>query len=335
MNKLLKYIVVSIFLFVFTLGVLFPDVAFARTRQSSLRTKINSLDNDRVDDLPVPLLFGTTPENITRNFGDPRSGGRSHEGLDIMAPRGTPIASPTEAVITRIGTGDSSGLFVSTANPGGESMVFMHLDSYADIKEGDILKIGEIIGYVGNTGNAITTSPHLHYELHDEDGDPVDPFPRLTRIFPLKNKIDGLVEALDEMNNENDEEELVNFVISRYRSDLMVAQTQNIELPDRVVEALKVKVAEVIGVTRTLKLGMTGDDVKAMQIALGVPADGSFGPKTKSAVVAFQLSKGLVADGVFGPASRIALAGTSSISTVGCTRDTAFSPTTGAKCPVL
>ena len=148
MNKLLKRTLTFSLLLIFTLGMVLPDVALASHQRgsSSLRTKINKLNDDRVDELPVPLLFGTTPNNITRNFGDPRSGGRSHEGLDIMAPKGTPIASPTEAVVTRKGVGDSAGLYVYTANPGGESMAFMHLDSFADIDEGDVLKVGDIIG---------------------------------------------------------------------------------------------------------------------------------------------------------------------------------------------
>ncbi|MDQ5954435.1 MAG: Peptidase protein [Patescibacteria group bacterium] len=333
MNKLLKNTVVSFFLFVFIVGMLAPDVAFARHRGgSSLQNKINDLGNDRVDDLPVPLLFGTTPNNIVRNFGDPRSGGRKHEGLDIMAPKGTPIASPTEAVVTRIGEGDSAGLYVYTANPGGESMAYMHLDSFADIDEGDVLKVGEIIGYVGNTGNAISTAPHLHYELHDDDGDAVDPFPRLTKIFILKDKIESLLQALDEMNDEDDEEVLINFVVSNYKSELLLAQSLGIVLPTEILDSLVKKVAVVSGIARTLKLGMVGDDVKAMQSALGINPDGTFGPKTKSAVITFQISKGLTADGVFGPASRAILLGSTSTLIPGCTATTLYSPISGAKC---
>jgi hypothetical protein len=336
MNKFVKNTFLILLLIVFAVGVVIPDIVSASHQRgsSSLRTKINKLDDDRVDDLPVPLLFGTTPNNITRNFGDPRSGGRKHEGLDIMAPKGTPIASPTEAVVTSMGEGDSAGLYVYTANPGGESMAFMHLDSFADIDEGDVLKVGEIIGYVGNTGNAISTPPHLHYELHDDDGDPIDPFPRLTKIFILKDKIESLVHALDEINDDDDYETLVSFVVSNYKNDLLLAQSLGIVLPNQIVQALVQKVTVVTGIARTLKLGMSGDDVKALQAALGVNPDGSFGPKTHTAVVAFQVSKGLTGDGVFGPASRVALAGTSPVSTVGCTSITLFSPITGAKCRI-
>jgi len=315
--------------------MILPNMTFARHRSNPLQSKINDLDNDRVDDLPVPLLFGTTPNNITRNFGDPRSGGRTHEGLDIMAPRGTPIASPTEAVITRMGEGDYSGLYIYTANPGGENMAFMHLDSFADVEEGDVLKVGEVIGYVGNTGNAISTPPHLHYELHNDDGVPVDPFPRLTKIFILKDKIANLVQALDEMNNEDDKKELMNFVVSNYKSDLLLAQSLGIVLPSLFLESLVKKVVVVSGITRTLKLGMEGDDVKAMQSALGINPDGNFGPKTKSAVVTFQISKGLTGDGVFGPASRVALFSSMGTIIVGCTTSTLFSPVTGVKCSVI
>src|SRR3989344_2981348 len=337
MKSIVLKISVFILILMFNIAVVSPDTAFARHRTSSLRSKINDLDNDRVIELPVPILFGITPLNLYPNFGDPRGaeGGRTHEGLDIMAPKGAPVASPTEAVVTRIGKGDSAGLYVYTANPGGESMAYLHLSEFADIDEGDVLKVGEIIGYVGNTGNAQYTLPHLHYELHNDDGDPIDPLPRLTRIFPLKNKISGLEQALDEINDDDKKEELIDFVITKYRSDFLLAQTLNIALPSLITEALKNKVAEVGGITRTLRLGMQGDDVEAMQIALGVNADGSFGPITKSALIAFQISKGLIGDGVFGPVSRLALMGTAGVSTVGCTATTKYSPITGAICPVI
>jgi murein DD-endopeptidase MepM/ murein hydrolase activator NlpD len=67
-----------------------------------------------------------------RFFGDARGGGtRTHEGLDIMAPGGTPVVSPTDAVVLATGDGPDSGLFVRTANPGGEQFVYMHLREIA------------------------------------------------------------------------------------------------------------------------------------------------------------------------------------------------------------
>ena len=300
-----------------------------RARSSSLRNKINDLDENKVENLPVPVLFGITPANISRNFGDPRSGGRTHEGLDIMAPKGAPVVTPTEAVVLRTGTGESSGLYVYTANPGEETFVYMHLDSIADIEEGDALSVGELIGYVGNTGNASGGAPHLHFEIH-QDGNPIDPFPRLTRIFPLKDKIEYLNNILDEAD---DEDKLAESLVILYRNEFVLAQTYSIALPASVVKAMANKIAGgTTAFTRTLRVGLRGEDVKLLQTILGISADGSFGPKTKAAVVAFQISKGLAADGVVGPITRAALGGGGSVYREGCTSSTIYSPTTGIKC---
>ena len=117
-----------------------------------------------------------------------------------------------------------------------------------------------------------------------------------------------------------------------YRQELILAQTLKIALPPSIIKALAEKITETLSITRTLRLGSEGDDVKLLQTNLGISADGSFGPKTKTAVVAFQISKGLTPDGVFGPVSRVALAGSNGAAKTGCTASTVYSPTTGVKC---
>src|SRR3990167_9648538 len=116
------------------------------------RANIAALGDVRVEALPIPVLLGVELSNLTKNFGDPRDGGtRTHEGLDMLAPEGTPIASHTDAVVVRTGDGSGSGLFVRTVNPGGESFVYMHLVSIAsNIQEGSVVKRGDVIGFVGN-----------------------------------------------------------------------------------------------------------------------------------------------------------------------------------------
>lgn len=299
-----------------------------RDASSSLSRKIDDLSNKRIIDLSLPILFGLTPDNLTKNFGDLRSGGRKHEGLDIMAPKRALIVTPTEAVVIRTGVGESAGKYVYTANPGGETFAYMHLDEIADINEGDVLEKGDLIGYVGNTGNASGGATHLHFEIQDE-GDPTDPYPRFTRVFILADKIKYLEEIIDQADNEN---ELIKSVVTLYRKELLLAPTLGIALPTSITEVLITQVAvEVSTVVRTLRLGSTGEDVKALQALLGLVADGSFGPKTKAAVVAFQMSKGLIADGVFGSTTRLALFGKGAFPP-GCTSTTLFSSTTGIKC---
>lgn len=160
---------------------------------SSIRNAINKLDDDPVEDLPIPVLF-IKRSSITPNFGDPRDGGtRTHQGEDILAPKDSFIVSPTDAVVTRVGTQSSEGNYVNVAAPGGETFIFMHLDKFADgIKAGKVLKPGDLIGYVGNTGNAAGGPTHLHFEIHDDTRKAVDPYPRLTGSFTTDELIRSL-----------------------------------------------------------------------------------------------------------------------------------------------
>ncbi|MFA5877461.1 MAG: M23 family metallopeptidase, partial [Candidatus Paceibacterota bacterium] len=96
-----------------------------RQQSSDLQQKIDLLGSTAVTSVAMPVLFGVAIQDISPNFGDPRSGGRTHEGEDIMATDGTPIVSPTPAVVLRTGSGSTEGNYVYTANPGGETFVYM------------------------------------------------------------------------------------------------------------------------------------------------------------------------------------------------------------------
>ena len=107
----------------------------------------------------------------------------------MRAPQGTPVVSPTEAVVTGVGVGASSGKYVYTANPGGESFRYMHLDTMADIERGDKLSVGDFIGTVGDTGNAPDGVYHLHFEVKNLKNEAIDPNERLGGApFTIKNK---------------------------------------------------------------------------------------------------------------------------------------------------
>ena len=117
------------------------------------------------------------PRHYTSSFGDPRSGGRSHQGNDIMAPYGTPIRAPFPGVAT---TSNSylGGLGVYVH--GEKGFVFnAHLSRFGKLGR---VKAGDIIGYVGNTGNARYTSPHNHFEWHPGNGAAVDPYHYLNEV---------------------------------------------------------------------------------------------------------------------------------------------------------
>ncbi|MEX0917777.1 MAG: peptidoglycan DD-metalloendopeptidase family protein [Candidatus Paceibacterota bacterium] len=290
------------------------DVRSWRRQNSKTQEAIEDLDDDRVESIRIPILFGVTLDDLYPNFGDPRDGGaREHEGLDMLAPLGTPIVSPTEAVVIRIGDGSGSGEYVSTANPGGETFVYMHLDEVADIDVGDVLKAGDLIGFVGNTGNASGGPAHLHFELR-EDREPTDPIERLTDEFSLQEKMDALETILDEYD---DAEDLAEFLVEEFLGVFIQAQGQSIDLPDEIIDALPASVQGMSGglPQRDLTLGSQGTDVMALQslliaeghLDIATPTD-YFGPLTEAALAAYQRANGISpASGYYGPVTRAAI----------------------------
>jgi murein DD-endopeptidase MepM/ murein hydrolase activator NlpD len=127
--------------------------------------------------LPVPVA-GVKPSRLADTWGGARSEGRKHEGIDIFAKRGTPVLAATEGIVMRVGTNRLGGQVVWVLGPGGQRHYYAHLDSYGDVHAGMRIPAGSIVGYVGNTGNAATTPPHLHYGIYTAAG-AINPFPFL------------------------------------------------------------------------------------------------------------------------------------------------------------
>ena len=140
---------------------------------------------DRV--LIVPVL-GRYPADVADTFRAGRSGGRQHDASDIMAPRGTVVVSADDGVIRRLSTNALGGITIY-ATDSDERFVYYyaHLEGYApDLVVGQRVRRGDVLGYVGTTGNAPPTAPHLHFQimrLLDRDrlweGVPIDPRPFL------------------------------------------------------------------------------------------------------------------------------------------------------------
>jgi peptidoglycan LD-endopeptidase LytH len=128
--------------------------------------------------LPVPVE-GVVPEDLADTWGAARSEGRSHEGIDIFAPRGTQVLATTEGLVVRRTWNRLGGRTISILGPGGQSHYYAHLEGYDDPAVGDWVEAGEVIGYVGDSGNAQGTPPHLHYGIY-AGGGAVNPYPRLT-----------------------------------------------------------------------------------------------------------------------------------------------------------
>lgn len=127
--------------------------------------------------LPVPVS-GVAPASLRDSFGDPRSGGRRHEGIDIFAAKRTAVVSSTGGYVARMANGGLGGITVSVIDPSGWRHYYAHLDAWGPIREGQRVAPGTLLGYVGNTGNAATTPPHLHYGIYTERG-AINPYPLL------------------------------------------------------------------------------------------------------------------------------------------------------------
>jgi murein DD-endopeptidase MepM/ murein hydrolase activator NlpD len=132
----------------------------------------------RVHSVPAPALsFPVSGDvaSIQSIYGDARDAGRrSHEGVDIFAPRGTPVLAASEGVVTKVGENRLGGKVVWVWNPSrGVRLYYAHLQDQL-VRPGTLVSAGEPLGTVGNTGNAKFTAPHLHFGMY-ESGGAIDP----------------------------------------------------------------------------------------------------------------------------------------------------------------
>ena len=110
---------------------------------------------------------GVRPERLRDSYNDPRSGGRKHWAIDIMAPRGTPVVAAADGKIIKLHVGNIGGNSIYQLDPDGRTRYYYaHLDRYAKgLAVGHFVRRGEIIGYVGDTGNAGRGNYHLHFSI--------------------------------------------------------------------------------------------------------------------------------------------------------------------------
>src|SRR6266545_4619655 len=127
--------------------------------------------------LPSPLAARRV-RRFVDSWGNARSGGRRHEGIDIFAPKDTPVLSTTRGIVTRVGANRLGGQIVWILGPGLERHYYAHLSRYGGFRAGDRVEAGAIIGYAGNTGNARGGPVHLHYGIY-HNGTAQNPYPRL------------------------------------------------------------------------------------------------------------------------------------------------------------
>lgn len=130
--------------------------------------------------LLVPVV-GVDPNDLRDNWGASRDGGRRrHRGIDIFAPRGREIVAVADGYITYIGNQPKGGHCVWLTSESGYAFYYAHLDRWAPgLYEGMQVRAGDLLGYVGTTGNARNSSPHLHFSVHAPGEEAVNPYPLL------------------------------------------------------------------------------------------------------------------------------------------------------------
>jgi murein DD-endopeptidase MepM/ murein hydrolase activator NlpD len=135
---------------------------------------------------------------FTNSWGDARSGGRAHRGSDLMAPKGTPVYAIADGLVKHMQDGDRSGRWLGIEHDGGYESWYMHLNNdtpgtddgaaswdetvVPGLEIGDRVRAGQLVAWVGDSGNAEPSSPHTHFEIH-KNGSAVNPYPFLADAY--------------------------------------------------------------------------------------------------------------------------------------------------------
>ncbi len=137
----------------------------------------------RLASMPAPAslgmpVAGLTQRALTDTWHAARPPNRRHEGIDIFARKGTPVVAATEGIVISCGENRLGGNVAWVLGPAGHRHYYAHLDQPAQVRKGERIQAGTVLGYVGNTGNARTTPPHLHYGVYAATG-AINPYPLL------------------------------------------------------------------------------------------------------------------------------------------------------------
>jgi murein DD-endopeptidase MepM/ murein hydrolase activator NlpD len=149
--------------------------------------RLRDISRLRDKHLIVPVA-GVSPEKLEDSFTAPRDGERVHRAIDILAPRNTPILAADDGVILRMSSNTLGGITIFATDADRQFVYYYaHLDHYdGRIHEGQSIKKGETLGYVGTTGDAPKDVPHLHFQIMKWPsdgkywvGEPINPYPIL------------------------------------------------------------------------------------------------------------------------------------------------------------
>lgn len=145
----------------------------------TLPFRLAQLSAREPDSTLIMPVEGVLVAQVADTWGAPRSGGRRHEGQDILAPRGTPIYSATEGYAVSIAEGGLGGKKIFVLGAGGRRYYYAHLDAFSEtLEQNDYVTPETVLGYVGDTGNARGTPPHLHFGVYTQSG-ATNPLPLL------------------------------------------------------------------------------------------------------------------------------------------------------------
>lgn len=126
-----------------------------------------------------------SPYSFIDSWGNARSGGRRHEGTDVMAAHGNNVYAFTAGRISQVSTGGLGGITLWLRGNDGTSYYYAHLSGYASgIAEGTVVQAGQLVAFNGNSGNAAGTPPHVHFEAHPGGGGAVNPYSMLRAVCP-------------------------------------------------------------------------------------------------------------------------------------------------------
>jgi murein DD-endopeptidase MepM/ murein hydrolase activator NlpD len=166
-----------------------------RSRQSEMAGRLTALGRHyeavrtQLEDRKSGFIFPVrAPYSYVDTWGGPRSGGRRHQGVDIFAVRGTPVYAVVNGVVEKMGLNTLGGNRLWIRSSGDNwTYYYAHLNAYASgIRNGGRVKKGQVLGYVGTTGNAAGTPPHLHFQTHAPQGSAVNPYTVLKRVNPIQ-----------------------------------------------------------------------------------------------------------------------------------------------------
>ncbi len=117
------------------------------------------------------------PNTFVDTWGAPRSGGRTHKGVDLLAAQGTPVKAIHDGILFRVDEGGLGGLYIWLRSPWGDEYYYAHLNEFGrGVVTGKQVSQGDLIGYVGTSGNSPDYIPHLHFEYHPGGGSAVNPY---------------------------------------------------------------------------------------------------------------------------------------------------------------